>query len=115
MRGPPKIGWSTLTQLIGPPARSTYETCSQRHAALLRRESPVYQLPAHRGYRLRRYECETCHERITTVEIEMPEDFNDKAGLELAVSRVVQYFVEKAPTITLSKELKKRVGIPDEQ
>lgn len=62
------------------------------------------------GYRIRRYECENCAGRITTVEIEMPEDFNPKAGIELEMSRVAQCLISKAPITALVRELKKRVG-----
>lgn len=65
----------------------------------------------HKGYRLRRYECTKCAERITTVEVEMPGDFNSKASVALAISRVTLHFVRNAPTEMLVREIKNRTGL----
>lgn len=59
------------------------------------------------GYRLRRFQCEACAARSTTVEVPV-EDINNKAGLPLAISRVTAYFVQRAPTVLLLDEMKRR-------
>ena len=60
------------------------------------------------GYRLRRYQCVGCTERITTVEVVVPGGINPHCSLDSAVARVMQVFVRRASLPVLERELRRR-------
>lgn len=59
-------------------------------------------------YRLRRYECVDCKARVSTVEVPLEKALDPEDNHNSVVSRVLQYFVKQAPTITLLTEVELR-------